>query len=635
MDNRWSRGPWVIYGVIALILSGCGGASTALPEGSQPEVGVQVTPEETLPPTPTPYPFKPELVLCSAEEPSGLFDTMSSLSDSILQMVLPSAVAFGEDYVAEPVLLTALPAVEDGTLRRNEDGSIGVILHYRDDLRWSDGEPFTAADALFGIRALPVSPYGPAFVVLEAQQVDDYTLALTLAEGAEYPYVPLQPPLPLHHFEGGDDPIALFQSGGHPVLIDLALGPYMITEWVAGSHVLLRANPQYPAPALMIPAVRIRFLPDVAQIAAELQGGGCDVILDEGIGFEQYPALSAVQESGLARVYVWSGPVWDQLTLNTYPVPFGGRVPYFAEASVRQAVAYALDRTALAGQLWGGSVPPLDSWLPSGHWAYTVDNLTRYSLDVTRAAALLDQAGWRDQDGDGIREYHGAGGAYTCQRGDWSIEEGTPFAPILIIPAGDSLRAQVAEKVRANLVAVGINVQVQQVDPTVLFAPTGPLVRRDFDMVLLASVTRPDPGGVAQWVGADVFLHPLERVPVHFWQLEERWTVTEQLVERLAFSNIPDSWNDYQGQNYSGWCNEAADIAMVEAVRRQNLEERAEFYAQQQALFTADVPVVPLFVRPRLAVASAYVCGLRPGPYDALTWNITDWTMDQSGACEQ
>jgi peptide/nickel transport system substrate-binding protein len=559
----------------------------------------------------------------------------SPIADAILQMVLPSAVSFGEDYIAEPVLLTSLPNAEDGTLRRNEDGTIGVTLHYRDDLRWSDGEPFTAADALFGIRALPASPYGPAFMMLDVQQVDDYTLALTLADGAEYPYTPPQPPLPLHHFEAGDDPVALFQSGGYPVLTDLALGPYMITEWVASSHVLLHTNPQYPAPALMIPAVRIRFLPDAAQIVSELQGGGCDVALDEGMGFEQYPALLAVQEAGLAQVYVWSGPVWDQVILNTYPVPFSGRVPYFADARVRQAIAYTVDRAGLAGQLWGGVTPPLDSWLPSDHWAYTTDGLIRYSLDVATATALLDQAGWHDQDGDGIREYHGAGGTYTCQRGNWSIEEGTPFTPMLIIPAGDSLRAQMADRVRADLAAVGIGLQVQQADPMTLFSPAGPLARRDFDMALLASVTRPDPGGVAQWVGADVFLHPLERVPVHFWQLEERWTATDQLVERLAFSNIPDSWNDYQGQNYSGWCNEAADIAVVEAVRRLNLSERMGFYAQQQALFTAEIPVLPLSSRPRLAAAAPYVCGLRPGPYDALTWNISDWTMDQSGACEQ
>lgn len=629
--NRWAL---VVCGIVVLALSGCGEQTAAPSEGELPEEGAQTVPTET-PPTSTPYPFKPELVLCTAEEPSGLFDTTSPIADAILQMVIPSAVSFGEDYTAEPVLLTALPNAEDGTLWRNEDGTIGVTLHYRDDLRWSDGEPFTSADALFGIQALPASPYGPAFTMLDVQQVDDYTLTLTLADGAEYPYTPPQPPLPLHRFETGDDPVALFQSGGYPVLTELALGPYMIAEWVSGSHVLLRANPHYSAPALMIPTVRLRFLPNTAQIASELQGGGCDVALDEGAGFEQYPALLAMQEAGQARVYTWAGPVWDQVVLNTYPVPFSGRVPYFADARVRQAVAYAIDRATLAGQTWGGVVSPLDSWMPSAHWAYTADGLTRYSLDVATAAALLDQAGWYDQDGDGVREYHGAGGTYACQRGNWTIEEGTPLTPTLIIPAGDGLRAQIAERVRTDLAVVGIGVQVQQADPTVLFSPAGPLVRRDFDMALLASVTRPDPGGVAQWVGADVFLHPLERVPVHFWQLEQRWTATDQLVERLALSNIPDSWNDYQGQNYAGWCNEAADIAIVEAVRRLDLSERAGFYAQQQALFTADVPVIPLFNRPRLAAAATYVCGLRPGPYDALTWNITDWTMDQSGACEQ
>ncbi len=581
-----------------------------------------------VPPTATSIP-RQEVVICVPYLPQALATSGDALAEALRRLVLPQAAVFGTDYAAEAGdLLTALPTVEDGSLRRNADGTLTVMLRYRDDLVWSDGEPFDADDALLGLR-LPPLPYAPAFEVLEARRLDDRTLEVTAAQGAEYPYVPSQPPLPAHLLGAEADLTTLNDEQ----LWGVTLGPYRLASSSAEEW-RFEANPYYPHAEGLIPRVAVRLLSDAEQVTAALAAGGCDLALDGSLSFGQLAALQEAAAAGRLRLYVWAGAVTEQVIFNTYP-PVGERAPFFADGRVRQAVALAFDRAALPQVLWGITLPVLDSWLPPDHWAAVGDGLTRYPYDVAAARTLLEESGWRDEDGDGVREYHGAGGAYACERGEWAIAEGTPLTPTLLIPAGDALRAQIAMQLTDDLAPLGVQVAVQEVAPEVLFNREGPLVRRQFDMALLAAAVRPDPDGISRWVGADVFRHPLTGALVHRWELEARFLTPEQMVERVAYANIPAPENDYQGQNYAAWCNEEADLASVEAALALSLEEKRAAYARHAAIFAAELPVLPLFARPRLAASAPYVCGIMPGPYDPLTWNIAAWWFDESGACAQ
>lgn len=617
------KGRLAVWGMaVGMLLTAC-----ALPGPSDDAPLPQATPTPTaIPPTETPIP-RQDLVICTPYLPQAFATSGDALAAALRQLVAPQAAVFGSDYAAEAGdLLTALPNAEDGSLRRNPDGTMTVTLRYRDDLMWSDGEPFSVDDALLGLQ-LPALPYAPAFEVIGAQRVDDLTLEVTAAEGAEYPYVPSQPPLPTHVLTADTDPTTLSDAQ----LFSVTLGPYRLTSSDA-EGLSFEANPYYPRAERLIPHVMVRLVPDAEQIAAELGGGGCDLALDSSLSLGQLPTLQEGEAAGRLRLYTWAGAVIEQVIWNTYP-PAGERTPFFADVRLRQAVALAINRAALPPALWGLDLPMLDSWLPADHWAYANEELTRYPYDATAARARLEEAGWRDDDSDGVREYHGTGGAYACQRGEWTIAEGTPLAPTLLIPAGDALRAQIAAQLVGDLAQVGMKVSVQEVAPEALFSREGPLVHRMFDMALLAAVTRPDPDGVSRWVGADVFRHPLTLALVHRWEIEERFLTPEQMIERVAYANIPTPENGYQGQNYAGWCNAEADLAVVQAARALSMDEKRVAYAQHQAIFTAELPVLPLFARPRLAASAPYVCGIAPGPYDALTWNISAWWFDESGLC--
>jgi ABC-type transport system substrate-binding protein len=130
-------------------------------------------------------------------EPDRLVASSARTAWVIRQALLPSAVNYGDDYTAEPVLLDGLPGIADGTLVPNDDGTVIVTLNYRAGLRWSDGTPFTAADALLGLD-VPAGSFDTGFKVLAAEQIDELTLEVVVErEGLEYPYVPTQPP-PAH-----------------------------------------------------------------------------------------------------------------------------------------------------------------------------------------------------------------------------------------------------------------------------------------------------------------------------------------------------------------------------------------------------------------------------------------------------
>ena len=489
---------------VAVFLAACN--STPAPDGSVTESPNPTTAPDTDTPeptfAPTPAPFKEELVVCSFAEPDVIVGSTTYAAEFIRQAVLPTAVTYGAGYTAIPQLLIALPSAEDGTLARSSDGSLRITLNYRDDLVWSDGTPFTAADALLGL-SLPTTVYDQAFDVRRVQMVGDHTLEVTV-EDADYPYVPPQPPLPSHVLTEAD----LSMPGDLAYMRDVnpALGPYMVSEWQPGSHIVLMANPAYSGPAPAIGTVRVVFIPDAAGLAtAILPGGSCDVALENGLSLDSLASLEGSEGPNGVRVHTAAWPEYERLVLNTFPDPFANN-SYFADVRVRQAVAQTIDRAALSATATNGVAPVLDGWLPVDHWADNV-GATSLPLDVNAAAALLDSAGWRDLNGDGVREYHGEGGTHACQRGEWQIAEDTPLAPALLTTT-DPTRVLMGEQIVAMLAQIGMDVQLQTLDPTVMFVDGGPISHRTFDMALFAATIRPEPAGVGRFVGVDVYQHP-------------------------------------------------------------------------------------------------------------------------------
>ena len=166
-------------------------------------------------------------------------------------------------------------------------------------------------------------------------------------------------------------------------------GPYVVVDYVPGSHIDLRANPNYHKRGEGLPEIEeVRFLftnhPDYA-----LPSGAADVALDVDPGI--YAGFDI--------------PTQTRIMSNFRSVVPNTDLPFFEDVRVRRALYHALDRDEYIASHDPNGVKA-DAYLPPGHPMYT-DTLVRYTYNLGTAASLLDTAGWTDTNGNGIRDKDG------------------------------------------------------------------------------------------------------------------------------------------------------------------------------------------------------------------------------------
>lgn len=300
-------------------------------------------------------------------------------------------------------------------------------------LHFSDGTPIDADAVKFNFDRwrLLSNPYHGNFsypyyssmfggfpgLIRDVQAPAPDTVVFTLAR----PFSPFLHDLALPNFAIGSprairDNLEGFKE--HPV----GWGPYTLVEWVQGSHITLRANPDYEVRP-EFKTVVVLDVPDVKTSVRDMQTGRVDVLTDplpeDAALLARTPGVTVYYEPPNNNAY---------LAMNIDRKPFD-------KLAVRQAVAYALDVRAIVKQFYPNGAEAADNWTPLGMTGEN-DAVKAYVPDVNRARALLASAGYR----------HG----FTTQ---------LFYAPIPrpYLPDPKS----VAEEVRRELRRVGINVQLQ------------------------------------------------------------------------------------------------------------------------------------------------------------------------------
>ncbi len=576
-----NRIPYLIS--LLLVISGCTAAPAAPGEETAPS-------DEPAEATTTPEPVT--LAICAPEEAKALSAQPGTAGAALRALFIPDLAHYDSSYrLTDEGAIATIPDETAGTLSRHDDGTITATVTLDDGLAWSDGTPLTAADYALGAAT------GGDPGIVGAEVVDGSTFILTLTANAPYPYLPDIAPLPAHL----PDAETTFTPS-------LTAGPY----WLAadeGSTWQLAANRSYDT---AISNITVLFFSDEASAQAAYNEGRCDVLFGSG---------------ALTR----PAPYIEVLVFNSMSTP-GGRTPFFADPAVRGAAVTAIDRSGDLAATTG-----TDAWTDSltdpAHWSASNGAAAPATRDSAAAATLLTGADWIDSDGDGTRETTGSTGVYTCGLGEWVIEEGTALTPMLIYPAGDSAREEMARRIADNLGEIGMRVTISAVDAAAYFDPAGPLQTRAFDMALVAMPIEPDPGIAARWVGKDTYIHPLDLVPVYREGLEARWLTTEQQVEVAAMSAIPMADNGFNGLNLSGFCDDAVNFAAAEAVDALGTEALLAAAQMTWTQVRVGQTVLPLYRYSQSDEARSTVCGLSPLPYEPITWNISTWTIDASGSC--
>ena len=568
-----------------------------------------------------------DLVLCLRDEPDSLDPLFVEGEDgqSLRGLFGAMPVAVDPKGAWWSGVFEQVPTLENGGARlvgeEGPDGHLEMTYHIRPDLRWEDGQPVKAADfrqaweaarSGRGVPSIQAKAADVADVVLQ----DERTFTVILRDGLMSPLYPTYVfgPYPGHMLQKDLSPDDLARRWP-------SYGPFRLARWTPSEMLFVR-NPEYTGPAPALTQVRVRFFSRPLDAIVALMGGECDVLSPRLLDATAQPLLDAAQKQGRIAYTHVPGSAWVHLDFNTWPP--SSRPPFFADVRVRKAVLLALDRSRLRQEATLGLGTPMASWLLPQFRAYRPQPALEESrTDCARAASLLDTVGWRDENGDGVREAHGVSGTF-WDGTEWSIDDGVPFSVTLLTVAGDAVLEQAAFSVRDQLAPLGLRVHVKTLPPKAMFAPDSPLWHRTFDLALFAWESGVDPDGRYLWLGNTV----CRRADGTLYTAQAGRSC-EPGDETLHPPTIPTEENGWAGGNVVGWANPDASLAVYEATSHLDEKTREESYARHQAAFAQDLPTIPLFQRPRLVAWRRGWAGIRVGPFTPLTWNVESWHYER------
>ncbi|MBL8096404.1 MAG: peptide ABC transporter substrate-binding protein [Anaerolineales bacterium] len=359
------------------------------------------------------------------------------------------------------------------------DGLVHTLT-LRDDVRWHDGQPLTSADVKFAYEFYQANNHGrwtlPVRDIVSIEAPDDTTVIITLpAPDPSFPTRLLAdvPIIPRHVWEGVTDP-KTFENA-------LGSGPFLLAEYEPEQFYRFTANPDYFAGKPGVAELLMPIIKDPTTVFAALKSGEIHATTRE-----LAPELVAEFKADPTR-RVLSGPGYATTLLQ-----FNNERAPWDQAEVRQAVALAIDTRMLVDTvLLGLGTPGNPGWLHPAQPFH--DPAIAATYDVERAKTLLDELGYTDTDGDGVRE-----------------AAGQPMAPVLLVQANNPGRIRAAELIAAAMQEIGIAVTVSAEEGTSLTAKVWPdfdvAKGRDFDWTMFgwSAPVQIDPLRMATLVDSDV-----------------------------------------------------------------------------------------------------------------------------------
>ena len=611
------------------LLSGCNLMSLLYP---------QATP--TTIPTPTIEPVK-ELRVCLGSEPRSLYayKAASTVEKEVLAALTDGPIDIFPDGSSQAVLLEKMPSFVDGSasfssvsvqagdIVVNNEGNLvvlaaGVSVYpsgcsgpecvlvwdgasalqvdqlsatytLKKGLKWSDGEPLTADDSLyaFELAADPATPSTKKYVDLTAgyDMLDEWTVQWTAAPGlvtddfASFFWAPL----PRHAWTdiGADALLSDENANRSP----LSYGPFMLAEWVAGSHIRLVRNPNYHRAAEGLPAADVltfKFLSttDPASLLTAAQAE-CDIVSSSALDLQDIEYLRENAPAAGMQLADQTPSAIEMIAFGIKPSsyddsysPFGGDRPdFFGDVRTRQALAYCIDRQTLINKLLGGAVEAADSILAPEHPLLTGSDLAGYDFDPSLAATLLGQVGWLDVDLNPQTPLTAASVP--------NIPPGTAFEVELLL-SESPLRVEIAAEISAQLAACGVKANITQLPLSALYqpGPDGLLFGRKFDLALLSLQT-------AKSFECGLFSSAEIPSDANYW---------------LGAST--------GGANFFGFASEAYDTACDDVEQSGLNHSLAEESAKSALrLLQTELPFIPLYYHPQAVLLQDGICGISMG----------------------
>lgn len=447
-------------------------------------------------------------------------DTMVVVIDTPMTTSDPRAAITSNDAKLARIVASGLTAVDTPNLvprlelaskiEQPDDLTIDVTL--REDARFSDGSPVTAAD----VAGTYMNVLAPESTSGSHKMLSDRFSSVE-AIGPRVARFHLKAPLATF-LSDVDFGIVSFHGGTPAGDRVIGAGPYRLRE-LTSTAAFLEPNPYYFGKKPALPKLEIRFVRDAAARLLMLVGGSADLVQN----VVRLDLVAAIKDR--PRVHVETGPS----VLLTYLL-MNNDDKVLADRRVRQALALALDRPAIIAAKLGGLAVLATGLLPPMHWAYSGE-VARYDHDLPRARQLLDQAGLRDPDGDGPR----------------------PRLHLVYKTSADAFRVAIARVIAAQLADVGIAVEVRSFEFATFFADikkgayqiatmqTAEITDPDFYFMYFHSSWIPtptNPDGFNRWRYRNAEVDRLTTLGRQEVDLDKRKQIYAE-VQRLVAEDVP------------------------------------------------------------------------------------------------
>jgi peptide/nickel transport system substrate-binding protein len=563
---------------------------------------------------------KNTLRMGSSQEPADLTVFNNALINSRMRRFIEVYLTDRDDKEnVFPEIAWYVPTLENGGssfVGVGNDRHLQVKYKLRRGIKWSDGQEVDSNDAVFYYKLI-MNPDAPVVSRSEYQKLnnvdnpDKYTVIYryhsynqvqqfynSLPDKENYSFLKIfidqrKPVISLTYSEVGGlypehvvgrIPPAQIQESNF-ARAPIGAGPWKVERWTQGQELIFVRNENYNLTARpILDRIEVKFITDVNQLEAQFKTGNIDIISSEAY---------VIPPADVAGITAAGGKIVNQPAATWEHADFYFDYEPFKDLKVRQALIHAVNRQRVAQVAFRGAAGVQNGVVPPGV-RYSLENpdfaknypevaaqykLPTYAYDTARAAALLDEAGWRCPAGTS-----GANcGGQTRQKGGVSLS--FEYATTI-----NAVRQQIQGLVQADMKAVGVDAQVKSYPAGVFFAAPGP---RSDGTTKLAQFA---------WVGSS-------DSDFGAWRCNE------------VYNRETNA-----GQNEQRYCNEKVDAADAKFTSDLDPKVGVAGHAEAQVTIMQDAALIPLATRANIEVINGKLQNHKETNSQVTSnWNALQW----------
>ena len=489
-----------------------------------------------------------------------------------------------------------VPSVDNGGV--SEDG-LTVTINLKEGIIWEDGDPFDCEDVVFTWETYnhpesgAVSTAGWEDVESISCEDDNLTVVMNYSQF----YAPFKSQasdslLPSHIGLDSAD-MQNWEYNRDP----LALGPFKMDEWVSGDHMTISRNENYEYWATegkpYVDTIILRWI-ESREVGKQLiQTGELDFLWDlieadipeaetwEGVVVSNVPSVGTERLVFNLADPEMDAPCAEALQDNANPHWALG------DLKVRQAIQYGIDKHTINDKLLYG-LATVGTQEQNLGWAKA--DIPESEYDPEMAKTLLEEAGWTDEDGDGVRECNGCPYA----------EDGTALKLKIQTTSGNKLREQAEQVIMEMMAEIGIEFFIENVPSSELFASYSSGAFRkhgQYDVLMYTT-------------SGDIDPHSF-------------------LLGYHGSESIPCDDNSGKGFNYSRWIDAEADEALATAGSNPDVKVRQDAYQTLAERIYEGIPHLYLYDRGDIDLLREHFKGYTGNIWDFNSFNADEWYIEK------